>query len=80
LHFFFLGDAPKKFDAACLDAVKIPSERWRVIGSVFYLHAPEGFGNSKLAAKAERCLGVPATARNWRTVSELLKLASDGGA
>jgi uncharacterized protein (DUF1697 family) len=33
------------------------------------------FGNSKLAARAERCLGVPATARNWRTVCELLKLA-----
>jgi uncharacterized protein (DUF1697 family) len=88
LHLFFLGEAPPKggskkksaaktLDAACLDAVTLPSERWRVAGAVFYLHAPEGFGNSKLAAKAERCLGVPATARNWRTVCELLKLADD---
>lgn len=75
LHAFFLEEAPRKVDAACLDAVKIPSERWRVIGSVFYLRAPEGFGTSKLATKAERCLGVAATARNWRTVGELLKLA-----
>jgi len=75
LHAFFLEEAPRKVDAACLDAVKIPSERWHVIGSVFYLHAPEGFGTSKLATKAERCLGVSATARNWRTVGELLKLA-----
>ncbi len=76
LHLFFLGEVPKKVDADGLDAVKIPSERWRVVDSVFYLHAPEGFGNSKLAAKAERYLGVPATARNWQTVGELLKLAN----
>ena len=77
LHLFFLGEVPKKVDTAGLDAAKIPSEQWRVIDSVFYLHTPEGFGKSKLAAKAERCLGVPATARNWRTVRELLKLAND---
>jgi uncharacterized protein (DUF1697 family) len=79
LHLFFLGHGLKKVDAECLDAVKRTTERWRVIGPVFYLHAPEGFGDSKLAAKAERCLGVPATARNWRTVSELLKLAAGPG-
>ena len=82
LHLFFLGELlsnkiPPKIDARSLDAVRRPTERWQVIGSVFYLHAPEGFGNSKLAARAERCLGVPATARNWRTVCELLKLAED---
>jgi uncharacterized protein (DUF1697 family) len=81
LHLFFLGEflsnKPPKIDARSLDAVRRPTERWQVIGSVFYLHAPEGFGNSKLAARAERCLGVPATARNWRTVCELLKLAED---
>jgi uncharacterized protein (DUF1697 family) len=81
LHLFFLDipptDTPRKMDARSLDAVKRPTERWQVVGSIFYLHAPEGFGTSKLAARAERCLGVPATARNWRTVSELLKLAAD---
>jgi uncharacterized protein (DUF1697 family) len=81
LHLFFLDvplrDSPPKMDARSLDAVKRPTERWQVVGSIFYLHAPEGFGTSKLAARAERCLGVPATARNWRTVSELLKLAGD---
>jgi len=79
LHLFFLSAAPRKIDHAGLDAVKKPSERWRVVGSVFYLHAPEGFGNSKLAAKAEKCLGVPATARNWRTICELLRLAEGLG-
>lgn len=31
---------------------------------------------SRIARLVERCLGVPATARNWRTVNELLKLLS----
>jgi uncharacterized protein (DUF1697 family) len=79
LHLFFLGETPKKIDAASLDAVKRPTEHWKTIGPFLYFHAPEGFGTSKLAAKlsskAEKCLGVPATARNWRTVRELLKLA-----
>jgi len=75
LHLFFLGQTPKKIDATALDAVKHPTERWKANGPFFYFHAPEGFGTSKLATKAEKCLGVPATARNWRTVRELLKLA-----
>lgn len=75
LHLFFLAERPRKIDRVALDALKIPGERWSVVGSVFYLHTPEGFGTSKLAAKVERSLGIPATARNWRTVGELLKLA-----
>ncbi len=82
LHLFFLGESAGKagkldMDAAGLDSVKTPSERWQRIGSVFYLHTPEGFGNSKLATKMERYLGVPATARNWRTVCALRELADE---
>jgi len=42
---------------------------------VFYLHTPDGFGTSKLAARAERLLGVATTARNWRTVTALREMA-----
>lgn len=42
-----------------------------------YLHAPNGIGRLKLATKVENCLGVEATARNWRTVSKLREMASD---
>jgi len=75
VHLFFLAQAPKGTPRERLDAVRIPSERWRLIGKAFYLHAPEGFGTSKLATQAERILGVPATARNWRTVSTLMQMA-----
>jgi uncharacterized protein (DUF1697 family) len=35
------------------------------------LHAPDGFGRSKLAAGLERKLGVPTTARNYSTIQNL---------
>jgi len=75
VHLFFLAQSPKSIPRERLDAVRIASERWQVKGKVLYLHCPEGFGTSKLATQAERILGVPATARNWRTVSTLLEMA-----
>jgi len=60
-----------------LESLKSDSERFRLIGRVFYLHAPDGVGRSKLAAKAEKMLGVPMTDRNWRTVTTIQKLAQE---
>lgn len=74
LHLYFLADTPTSPDWAGLDGVKSASEAYALIGRVFYLHAPEGIGRSKLAARAERLLGVEATARNWRTVQAVLAL------
>ncbi|MEZ4594346.1 MAG: DUF1697 domain-containing protein [Chloroflexota bacterium] len=74
LHFYFLAAAPQNPDLAALTAIQLESEQFTLIDSVFYLYAPEGIGRSKLAAKVERALGVPATARNWRTVSTLLEM------
>ena len=75
LHLFFTAAPPDGADRAGLDALKSPTETWAIVGPVFYLHAPEGIGRSRLAARAERLLGVEATARNWRTVREVLALA-----
>jgi uncharacterized protein (DUF1697 family) len=43
---------------------------------IIYLHAPDGVGRSKFAAGMERACGVPTTARNWRTVEALWKMAA----
>jgi uncharacterized protein (DUF1697 family) len=75
LHLFFLAKAPAVIDKDRLEVVRRKTERCQIKGAVFYMHAPEGFGDSKLAAQVERILGVPATARNWRTVLALLDLA-----
>ena len=77
LHAGFLAAAPKRPDLKTLESLKSDSERFRLIGSVFYLHAPDGVGRSKLAAKAERLLGVPMTDRNWRTVRTLWEMAQE---
>jgi uncharacterized protein (DUF1697 family) len=76
VHLFFLAEPPKKPDLKALEALKAKGERFALKGKVLYLHTPDGFGTSKLAARAERVLGVEATARNWRTVTTLLEMAS----
>jgi uncharacterized protein (DUF1697 family) len=75
LHLFFLAAEPSDPDSEGLDAARAEGERWALRGKVFYLHTPAGYGRSKLAAKAERALGVRATARNWRSVLRILELA-----
>jgi uncharacterized protein (DUF1697 family) len=75
LHAGFLASTPQKPDLEALDSLKSRSERFRLVDRVFYLHAPDGIGRSKLAARAEKLLGVPMTLRNWRTVCTIQEMA-----
>ena len=75
LHVYFLDAAPASPDRAGLDAIRDGDESSVLDGDAWYLHVPDGLGRSTLAAKAERLLGVPATARSWATVTALLALA-----
>jgi uncharacterized protein (DUF1697 family) len=77
LHLYFLSAQPVNADLAGLVANKVDSESYQIIDKVFYLHAPDGIGRSKLAAKAEKLLGVSTTARNWNTVNNILKLSEE---
>jgi len=76
LHFFFLEKPAAKANIEALNKAKAPTESYVLKGGVFFLHAPEGVGRSKLAATAERHLGVAATARNYRTVEKLAEMAA----
>ncbi len=76
LHLGFLASPPKKPDLKKLESLKKDSERFCLIGNIFYLHAPAGFGRSKLAASSERLLGAPMTDRNWNTVCKLREMAT----
>ena len=78
LHVYFLATVPdpsklQSLNDALNDA-KAESESVSLQGDLFFLHAPDGIGRSKLAAKVEKLLGVSATSRNWRTVITLLDL------
>ncbi|MGI8977824.1 MAG: DUF1697 domain-containing protein [Pirellulaceae bacterium] len=76
LHFFFLEKPATKANIQSLDKAKAPTETYVLKGCVFFLHAPEGIGRSKLAATAERHLGVAVTARNYRTVEKIAEMAA----
>lgn len=76
LHLGFLAAAPERPDLEKLAALGKAGERFHLDGRVFYLHAPDGVGRSKLAANAEKLLGVPMTNRNWRTVCKVRELAN----
>lgn len=75
LHLGFLASPPKNPDLEKLKVLKKASESFHLSDNLFYLHAPEGFGRSKLAASSEKLLGVPMTYRNWRTVCKIRELA-----
>lgn len=74
LHFYFLEEPATQPNVAALDDAKASTENYKLTSSVFYLHAPEGIARSKLAASAEKHLGVAATARNYRTVEKVLAM------
>lgn len=77
LHLGFLASPPRSPDLKKLSSLKKESERFHLTAGVFYLHAPEGVGRSKLAASAEKLLGVPMTDRNWRTVCKVMEMAAN---
>ena len=77
LHFYFLAEPPQKPNTRALDETKSSTETFKLIDRVFYLHAPDGIGRSKLAANAEKLLGVSATARNYRTVEKISTMLAE---
>ncbi len=79
LHVFFLASMPKNPDLDALESIRSDDERFALKDGVFYLHAPNGIGRSKLAANAEKLLGVSATGRNWRTIRKIMAMAEQYG-
>lgn len=76
LHLFFLDAVPETPNLSVLEAFKAENERYQLIDKVFYLHAPDGIGRSKLAENVGKGWDVAMTARNWRTVSKIMALAT----
>jgi uncharacterized protein (DUF1697 family) len=76
LHIWFPQKPVSLTNTTRLAALASASERFAQTRAAFYLYAPDGIGRSKLAADVGRCLGVPATARNYRTASKILGLLS----
>jgi uncharacterized protein (DUF1697 family) len=76
LHVTFLAAPPKAARVAELEPKAFAPDEFRVARGHVYVHCPNGYGRSKLSnAFFEKRLGVPATTRNWNTVTKLTQLA-----
>lgn len=76
VHFYFCK-APPKINAPRLAEQASETERYELVDNIFYLHAPDGIGRSKLVAGIESCLGVSATGRNLNTINKLIQMVKN---
>jgi len=78
VHVFFLLETPTP-DEGALRALALPGDGWQVGPRRFTLHTPGGIGRSKVAARLEKLLPGPMTARNLRTLAALLQMVDAKG-
>lgn len=76
LHLFFMDGVPT-INWQELEGLRTSNERYQLVGTIFYLHAPDGIGRSKLAEKSGKGWGVNITARNWRTVISIMEMVTE---
>ncbi len=75
LHAALLANAPDPAAVKAILALAVNGEQLKVVKGVAYVHTPNGFGTSKMAAKFDKGIGVVNTARNWNTVLKMHALA-----
>ncbi len=76
LHVGFLLDKPSAEGLTKLDPARNPPEEFAVRGREVYLFCPKGVADSKLTAQYfDSRLKTTLTARNWRTVLQLVDMA-----
>ena len=75
LHAALLASAADAARIKAIQAIAVDGEQLKVVKCVAYIHTPNGFGTSKMAAKFAKGIGVVNTARNWNTVLKLHELA-----
>jgi len=77
LHVWFLREPAVNANTQRMDEIVSASEMYLLTDSAFYLYAPDGVGRSRLASNVERCLAVPATARNRRTLDKIATMLDE---
>jgi uncharacterized protein (DUF1697 family) len=75
LHVTFLGEEPAAEKVAALEARDTGEDDWRIVGKDVYLFYPNKTTGATFTLDG---IGVVATSRNWRTVTRLAELASEG--
>jgi len=79
VHVFFLW-SPPVINVALRDSLIAPSETLLVQPTRAWLHAPDGFGRSKLVEKLDKVIsGTQMTARNLNTLRKLVQMLDEAG-
>jgi len=76
LHLSFLERPPQEELIHDTKRLLSETESLAVVGSLLYLHTPDGIARSRVANRIDRTLQMKTTARNWRTVMKLEELVS----
>lgn len=74
-HIYFLEGEDGKYDEAALKELATGTEQFALKSGLFYLYAPDGVGQSKLAEKLPKYLPKRYTARNLNSVQAVLAMA-----
>lgn len=75
VHLCFLAGNPAAGASDQFNEIKTAAEEFAFGKGVLYLHTPNGFLESKIAARADRILKIQNTSRNWSTVMKIRDLA-----
>lgn len=67
VHIYWMLAAPQ-FDDDLYNRLRAADEQLALVDRTAWLHAPAGFGRSRLGERLDRILGAPSTGRNLRTV------------
>jgi uncharacterized protein (DUF1697 family) len=76
LHVAFLSGKPSPARVKDVDPHRDHPEELKIAGREVFAWCPNGIGRSKVLNGIEKALGVESTVRNWRTVTELLRMTS----
>jgi len=78
LHISFLSKSPTNYNIESLNKKKLESEEFHITENAVYLYCPHGYGKTKLNNGFwETQLRVIATTRNWKTATEILRIAQE---
>ena len=77
LHVTFLADTPQQINIDKINTFNYPPDQFVIIGQEIFLYIPDRYSDSKLSNSFfENKLKVTATTRNWKTVNQLLQMAT----
>jgi uncharacterized protein (DUF1697 family) len=72
----FLYQEPQQTQIDKVSDVNYPPDKFMIFGKEIFIYCPNGFGKTKLYTNFfENKMSVVGTARNWKTINELLEIA-----